>query len=763
MMKQKTYARTCFFVAISYLLLSASALFAAEPDFSPEIKSHLDFLLENVDHVGTFGSPGNVVPFGENAAPLILGTNGNQTRVSLAAFSSHKKGRVIIFGHSAMIGKEFLFGDNSATRLTQNMLRWLAMSDGKKPKTIKDVRIAVVGQRDTAEHLRSLGCDVVFFNDLSAFVTNNGPKNADLAILNAEHISEEHVKQLQKYVENGGAILSAATGWGWSQIYGGKSVRTEFPANALFATFGVVWGDEFAGTTRREGYGVTREINPLTHPNLAMDLIFDEDARKKASVNQIKQATKTIEFAMQCVPEKYLKNSLKPLQNLLGTKIVPSKSNPIRAETAPLERLAIALQTQHYLKSQGILSAAKGANPFKEAAAEFPGPVPEDAVRGAHKVKIDTNIRDWNSTGLYAPPGETITVTIPEVRGNRTLSVRIGSHSDTIWHLDRWERYPEITLQIPLREKTTKVNNPFGGLIFIVVPQGYGAGEIEVNIKGAVKSPYFVQGKTTPKQWEELRNAPGPWAEIASDRIVLTVPSKHVRNIEDPSALLDFWNAMLDDDADLVGAPQKRDRPERITVDQQISAGYMHSGYPVMCHLDVEKDVVDLEKLKTKGNWGFFHEFGHNHQSGDWTFAGTGEVTVNLFSLYNYERLCGTPREKTRGELSMESRKRKKAEHLAAGAPFEKWKNDPFLALIMYVELIDEFGWDPFKAVFREYRNLPESERPRSEEQKRDQWMVRFSKQVGKNLGPFFQQWGVPTSQQARDSIQNLPEWLPKE
>jgi len=37
--------------------------------------------------------------------------------------------------------------------------------------------------------------------------------------------------------------------------------------------------------------------------------------------------------------------------------------------------------------------------------------------------------------------------------------------------------------------------------------------------------------------------------------------------------------------------------------------------------------------------------------------------------------------------------------------------------------------------------------------------MVRFSRHVQKNLGPFFQAWGVPTSKKARESIAYLPEW----
>ncbi len=51
-----------------------------------------------------------------------------------------------------------------------------------------------------------------------------------------------------------------------------------------------------------------------------------------------------------------------------------------------------------------------------------------------------------------------------------------------------------------------------------------------------------------------------------------------------------------------------------------------------MTHLDAAPRMVDLATLLSKGEWGLFHELGHNHQSAAWTFDGTGEVTVNLFS-----------------------------------------------------------------------------------------------------------------------------------
>ena len=95
------------------------------------------------------------------------------------------------------------------------------------------------------------------------------------------------------------------------------------------------------------------------------------------------------------------------------------------------------------------------------------------------------------------------------------------------------------------------------------------------------------------------------------------------------------------------------------------------------------------------------------------------------------------------------------------GADFDGWKRDPFLALQMYMQLQEAFGWEAYRKVFAEYRELSREERPRSDDAKRDQWLVRFSRAVGKNLGPFFEAWGVPTSKEARGSVADLPTWMP--
>ena len=60
----------------------------------------------------------------------------------------------------------------------------------------------------------------------------------------------------------------------------------------------------------------------------------------------------------------------------------------------------------------------------------------------------------------------------------------------------------------------------------------------------------------------------------------------------------------------------------------------------------------------------------------------------------------------------------------------------------MYVELQEEFGWEAFQRVFQSYLDSPKSELPKSDPEKRDQWMIRFSREVERDLSPCFQRWG---------------------
>jgi hypothetical protein len=177
-----------------------------------------------------------------------------------------------------------------------------------------------------------------------------------------------------------------------------------------------------------------------------------------------------------------------------------------------------------------------------------------------------------------------------------------------------------------------------------------------------------------------------------------------------------------------------------------------------MTWLDVEKKSVDINALY-QNSWGHWHEFGHNHQLSDWTPGGTGEVTNNIFALYVWSTVIKKDFSLAHPAITDASAQKDYARWVESG--YDWGTGGPFLRLRPYIELQQAFGWEPFKKVFAQYNNLPEAERPKTDLERNDQWMVRFSKAVGKDLGPFYQKWHIETSQQARDSIKNLPEWMP--
>ncbi|NBV79492.1 MAG: hypothetical protein EBR62_06460 [Verrucomicrobia bacterium] len=182
----------------------------------------------------------------------------------------------------------------------------------------------------------------------------------------------------------------------------------------------------------------------------------------------------------------------------------------------------------------------------------FPGKVLEPADRVITAVSIPVNRSRWHSTGTYAAPGERITFRIPAGDIGMGLVARIGCHNDDITSdfaikREDWHRFPVITNTIALNKRVVELANPFGGPIYIEMPgndkNGKSRDQVRIEIVGAVEAPNFTLGKTTRAEWENSRLAPAPWAEMICDKMVVSVPSKHIRELSyaDASELMKTW------------------------------------------------------------------------------------------------------------------------------------------------------------------------------------------------------------------------------
>jgi len=702
-------------------------------------------LLAGVSEFAAPGVPGPLVLADDNAFAVVAGAADRGILAPVVAAGKWGAGRVVVFGHTGYADGETLAKADTQT-LVLNALTWA--STKRDPQ--RSPRVGVFST-ELGDALKAASCDVVALPEQDWVAKLD---SLDVLYMSQRNFPDSEIDSIRKFIRTGGGSVMCGLGWGWLQLNPGKTLEVH-PLNRILDGSGIYIADGSLDRTGQIGFNCAKPLSPCLHGLTAVDAITAGD-KAQLSKDAMRQATWTASASIRAISkhDKSLRPKLQRLQTEHRSELIPTEKKPITSADG-VARLLLTMQIEEL---RNLPPDQVKAHP---AAREFPGEVAKDAPDVSRKLNVNCDMPDWHSTGLYAVAGCPIRIDAPKAAVDAKLHVRIGAHTDQLWDKDKWSRIPEITLEAPLNKTTTTLASPFGGPVYIVVPRNCKAGRIEITINGAVDMPHFVLGTTTLAEWKSrIRVLPAPWGELETSRVILTLPSRVLCDLDDPETLMQFWDRILDAHATLATIPLKRERPERMVADVQISAGYMHSGYPIMTHLDVDQAFVDVDAL-SRGEkiWGFVHELGHNHQSGDWTFDGTGEVTCNLFSLHAIDNVC-EPAPGKRGHEAVE-KPPSVAAYLERGAKFDEWKRDPFLALQMYVQLEKEFGWDTFKRVFAEYRGLSKKQRPRNDAEKRDQWMVRFSRACGKNLGPFFTAWGIPTSDAARESIADLPEWMP--
>ncbi len=658
-------------------------------------------------------------------------------------------GRVFHAAHESLLTRP-PDGEDDANRLLRNAIAWLLPPDGPRVLAVEeDLREALIAATEGMDlEIRPL--------DLAA---TDGVGLVGLTTY--AELDPAETRRLHAFIAAGGGLLSGGHAWWWASQTG-RNAPTDFPGNRLLAPAGIVLagtGEISAGTD----LVADAPPGPECHAARALDLMRAFLAGRDVPFDTQVTAANTASNAIRVLPlsfDDYFEDARAFVDAV--EPVVPTKDAPIRPGEHPVERLVVTLESKLAKESP------PDELPILRAAADFPGAVPDDAPRVTRTVTVDGSYAGrsaqfafsnagapvWRSTGLYAAPGEVFTVVVPAHARGR-LDILIGAHTDTLWRRDTWERAPDITRVWPADAARNRVASSFGGPISIRVPPGATTGPIEITIEGAVEMPRYVRGETTAEAWATLRDAPAPWAELACDGMILTVPSSVVRDL-DPGPLLDFWQEVMDAANTLAGIDD-HPRAERFVTDRQISAGWMHSGYPLMAHLESTRDFIDVDFLRAEGSWGPFHEIGHNYQWVDWVLPGTTEATCNLWSVYIYEQVVGRHRDMTHGAIAPAQRAERLASYLAGGADFVDWS--VWTALETYLQLQEAFGWDYLTDLFVEYRDLDDAQRPRDDAARIDDWVVRSARRAGMNLGPFYLAWGLPASPEALDSIADLPAW----
>ncbi len=680
-----------------------------------------DALLSGVEWVPSIGTPGTVSIFGANAFPVLTGSGKNP--LPLGGAAEWGQGRVFMMAHGYLSKLQGDPSQDGGARLMQNALAWVC-HDKENPRT---------GEvKDSPESWQ----------------------NADVLLWNGDPAMPPSKQQaLRDWMGAGGGLLVGHCPWGWAQVKG-KNLRQHMPHNQTLAPLGLVFGGGYNSPHGKEGYAIAKNQAHLQHPWEILQAMLAAIGEPKAE-NAHWSSSNSLEHAIASVPdndEVLIPQLSRFLEKFPGQ--APRPFHPLKASQS-LSRLWVVLKSRLWLDLPPDQVVAFAGSE------DFPGRVAATFPREEVQLSFSDFPPGWQSTPVYLPAGEVLTVRILE-GSPKGWRLRIGCHKDSLWNKEVWSRWPQITHEVGLQKETTQVATPWGGNVYFV--PGKGAGPIQVSVSGGVQAPFFVSGDpTSQNQWPQARQAPGPWAELVGKHVILSVPSASIRHLEDPQAVTDFWDNVAIGHSKLAARPPKV-RPERLVGDQQISAGYMHSGYPIMTWLDVVTPrkgrpaaILDLETLGNKGNWGYFHEMGHNMQRGWWTFGGTGEVTNNLFSLHAGEEMAGI---EPWNNPWLQGQK-KSGEAYLANPDFAVWKRKPGVALLTFALIQREFGWEPFTRFFASFENQSKAERPSVDADKIDQWVLRLSKEVNRDLRPHFLEWGWPISKSVLQSadLSALPEW----
>ncbi|KAI3353864.1 hypothetical protein L3Q82_005072 [Scortum barcoo] len=561
--------------------------------------------------------------------------------------------------------------------------------------------------------------------------------------LEATAYHDHRMEEIQDFVAEGRGLLIGGHAWWWAYTHSGENPMTDFSGNKILNKMGLsvlkatVEKGLYKAPVPQRAMKVTYHFRHLLR-RFVGHVTQGEKMTKHEEEYLEKLGTECTNFLNMKAYESYsYTHVLSILTDLLKSNIPQvSEQNPVKS---PKDHLLLRLGQEVY----NVCPDPDALLPYLIKNT----PIPHVCNQRIRINATTAEAEEWLSTGLYLSPGfqRSIILCSPQVQ--------IGCQTDYL-KAKELKRAPSVHRRFPITTEEMQVSNLWGGLIYLVAPSDTKVEGAEVIVQMAIPAPYYKSGVTTAADWSLLRTAPSPWAELEFNNIILTVPSHVVRDLKCPNEVALLWDDIMKGVADLAVTPHKFARKERIVADVQISAGWMHSGYPIMMHSSIAEELVRPQDARTKGLWGEIHELGHNQQKSSWEFPPhTTECTCNLWSVYVHEEVLGMNRAQAHPNMTLPNRKRAVEEYVKGGKKLDNWNRVGGSGDV----LAGRFGWDAFKKVFAAYHRM--SNFPGDNKGKMNLYAETFSQTVGMNLTGFFKAWGWPIEPATEEKLSNLPSW----
>ncbi|MGF1433765.1 M60 family metallopeptidase [Bacillus thuringiensis] len=353
----------------------------------------------------------------------------------------------------------------------------------------------------------------------------------------------------------------------------------------------------------------------------------------------------------------------------------------------------------------------------------------------------------YEPTGLYAKPNEQITI---NVEGNQDIQVYIGTYSyDASWRED--SKIKSFTLKPGINT----IQSPNGGMIYFYNKQQ--GDSIRTTITtGGTTTPFFELGKHTKQDLiNMLDQYPNAHAvELKGERVLITASPARVKKYllgsnTDPVQLLKKMDEATQIQDKVAGLSEEQvDKHYVHYVEENHSPDYYMyaTSYRTAYVGDAIQYVLDINKFITDG-WGPWHEAGHLRQQSPWKFYNMTEVQNNIYSL-SVEKAFNQP-----SNLEKSGIYPKAFQYLEQVNKNYDEISDVFVKLVMLWQLQLAYGEDFYPKLHQLYRDMPSSELPQTDENKKQLFMISASKVAKQNLIPFFEKWGLRPN---NDTIQKV-------
>ena len=598
--------------------------FAQAPDANHDVAE----LLNEVHQIPIIGAPGAIIPFGPHAFPLVVGHVDEKKVVPVVWLMPRLgQGRIVAFSHDGY------FSDKPTGDLKRLLLNAVEWAGGGRHENRPGGRRVLVYQSSLLKVLQgsahqATAADVQTWrqhlNQCDVFCIDtdfdNKPELADA---------------VRRFVHDGGGLVTAGTGWGWAQTSPQARLAWRKIMSAIVSSGRPDWScptsiragraDDMASSGRRRNWPAP--------------------GKRWRTFARIHKQRKIMTRTTLPRRARFCKRRSGPCRVMLkyfGPSFVNlwKKFTPCRCRTSPFPKQTPWHASRWRLRTSNCRGCRrKKSRPIRLRSA-FRSPYPQ--VRSPRQPSAASTRRHQPGTASgctprprhrhsrsrrrrqrleeRSPSADADWLSHRPIVGSANLGTvaqslsPIGDHPRNDSH-----RQPVRRSRVYRRARSLQAGIP-----------------VHAAIPGAIEAPLYVLGETDVAHWNaHIRKLPGPWAELACPGVIVTALSHMIRNLDDPKSLMEFWNRA-------VALERTRWRctsrasvrcPERFVADQQISAGYMHSGYPIMCGNDMYDYNVSITpscaaRQTPPGARGQWHELGHNHQSDDWTPNNAVEVTV---------------------------------------------------------------------------------------------------------------------------------------